>query len=198
MLLAFGLSVSSLAQAAECLDWAMKSRPIPIDTNLQSIRASADEISALTGISVSELEWATATDPLFTLIVEDQVIPYHSFGPEFDTNVTTSSGLFVQAQPDSLLLTGSDGHTQHFELQTLLAEEADSFENAGTEWLWVIPVVGTTSCAALTELCQQRCSTRVAECGDCGGWCDCDWCGRGSSGCFTCPSLPPDTGSLQL
>ncbi|MEE4296554.1 MAG: hypothetical protein V2J20_08065 [Wenzhouxiangella sp.] len=166
------------------------------------ISATIQEISVLTGIDTADLEWATATKPLFTVVIDGKAIPYHEFGPESDEPLVTRSGLHVRPKTNSIEIDVPSGFTVNHDLSSTLAAKSKVFETKASSedggqpeywFIWPgITAIGGMTCTALTEICQRRCGDRVAECGPCGGWCDCDWCGRGSHGCFTCP-IRPDT-----
>lgn len=163
-------------------------------------RASIETASAISGVSIEELNWLKSTRPLYTVLAGDQAIPYFEFGPGIQEELSTSLGLTVRALEDAVELIDWAGQVSRFELPATsdlktMASTAMRSESgdAGTEWVWLIPAggaAGAVGCAALTELCNYRCSSRMAEC-KCGGQCDCDWCGRSSWTCFTCPILPP-------
>ena len=166
-------------------------------------RASIETASAISGVSIEELNWLKSTRPIFTVLAGDQAIPYFEFGPGIQEELPTSSGFTVRALEDAVELIDWAGQVSRYELpaaddfNTMKSKAAlsESGDSATEVWWYLITVGGGLGCAALTELCNQRCVSRMADCGECGGQCDCDWCGRSSWTCFTClPTLPRDSG----
>lgn len=192
-----GSSFSAFANSSECASIDLQKG----DSGL--ISATIQEISALTGIDGDTLEWATATDPLFTVIVDDQAIPYHEFGPETDTELITESGLVIRPDFQSLEIEMQDGTVSRLDLPSLVeqknrsfAQEASDPGEAGTEgwWFLIPPAVGVGSAAACwtaAQVCAADCTNFINSC-PCGGECSCGECGFAPSRvCYTCPLNPP-------
>lgn len=204
LMIGFAMSISALAQTHECADESFASLLSNISHEVAPIRASIEEISALTGVSISELEWATATDPLFTVIVEDRVIPYHEFGPEFDARLATRSGLLVTPEKRAVRIESNDGQVSRLSLDSLAKMKDQTFsirdsksEDAQAEvWWYLIPpiagAIGGVSCWAASQFCWEKCAQHMQTCGDCGGECSCGPCATSPRVvCYTCPFVPP-------
>ena len=73
------------------------------------------------------LEWAIATDPLFTVIVDGQTIPYHEFGPESEGELITESGLIVRPDTHWVDVETQDGNLSRFDLSHMLEKQSRTF-----------------------------------------------------------------------
>lgn len=199
-----GSSFSAFANSSECASIDLQKGESGL------ISATIQEISDLTGIDGDTLEWATATDPLFTVIVDDQAIPYHEFGPETDTELITESGLVIRPDFQSLEIEMQDGTVSRLDLPSLAEQKSRSFAQeasdpgeAGTEgwWFLIPPAVGVgsaVSCWAAAQVCMDDCFQKVQTC-PCGGSCDCGVCGKaGSVSCYTCPVFPPRDDTIWM
>lgn len=200
LLFMLALSASTLAQSHECAGGSFNFSLSNLEHEVIPIRASVEKISLLTGISESAIEWAKATDPLFTVIVENQLIPYHTFGPESVATLATRSGFQITPDERYLRIESKYGKVAEFSIPALaktfdhhMATESTKSETGNTEYWFVIPVIGGATCAGLRLLCDSNCSAFLSNC-DCGGWCDCGTCGgTDSMGCFPCTAPPRDS-----
>ena len=79
-------------------------------------RASIETASAISGVSIEELNWLKSTRPIFTVLAGDQAIPYFEFGPGIQEELSNSSGLTVRALEDAVELIDWAGQVSRFEL----------------------------------------------------------------------------------
>ncbi|MFP4208349.1 MAG: hypothetical protein ACLFSC_06775 [Wenzhouxiangella sp.] len=199
-----GFNSGALAESTECAASDLQN----VESRLVS--ATIQEISDLTGIDRNTLEWATATDPLFTVLVDGEAIPYHEFGPETEDELVTDSGLRIRPDTHSIAIEMQDGVVSTFDLPSLaekknrvFSQQASAPGDGQTEgwWFLIPPAVGVgsaVSCWAAAQMCMDDCWERIRSC-PCGGSCECGLCGKASNGsCYTCPVSPPREDTIRL
>ncbi len=199
----FGLSVS--AQESECLGsvdgvWGSSTEMV---SNV--FRATPEIVSEMIGIPMQKLQEAMATNPAYTVIVEDQVIPYYEFGPALSSERKTQSGSSVFPMQDSLTIVSSDGSLSEIELKDLeqlvhnliempLNKASGDVIEPIPVWAYVYPTLGAGTCWIAAQDCVNKCNRFIQSC-PCGGQCSCGPCGTAPSrGCAACSiaTEPPD------
>ncbi len=166
-------------------------------------QTSIENASAISGVSVEELNWLKSSKPLFTVLAGDHAIPYFEFGPGLEEKLSTPFGSTVKPLKGAIEIVDPDGRVSRFELPTVhdfgIAKPAATLEHKGdmsTEaWWFFIPpaagAIGGTACWAAAQLCWERCENFVRSC-ECGGECNCGRCATSPSvACHTCPFVPP-------